>query len=120
MESAAIAVIDLPPLPMPPMRANALRILEAVAGSYSLSLSELLSKDRHKCVAEARVVAYWLLRRSTQFSFPEIGRAVGGRDHTTVMHGVRSCQRRRDADERFRIDTDAMLEAVGTRMVAAV
>jgi len=97
------------------MRASAARVLDVVAESYSITVYELCGRDRHKCVAEARLVAYWLLRSSTRFSFPEIARAIGNRDHTTVIQGVKSCQRRRDSDAWFRSNTDAMLEAVGDK-----
>lgn len=116
INSAEILEIELPPLPVPSMRTDAGRVLAVVAEGYAVTVWELCSKDRHKCIAEARLVAYWLLRSATRFSFPEIGRALGGRDHTTVMHGVRSCERRREVDSEFRSITGEMLAAVESRM----
>jgi chromosomal replication initiator protein len=119
MNSAEIHVIELPLLPAPAMRTDAARVFEVVTESYACTVSELCTKDRHKCIAEARIVTYWLLRQATRFSFPEIGRVVGNRDHTTVMHGVKACDRRRDSDPGFRADTDAMLAVAESRVGGA-
>ena len=64
-----------------------------VAQSYGVSLDELLSRDRHKTLVEARQVVMWFLRERG-YSLPEIGRLVGGRDHTTVMAALAKLRRR--------------------------
>ena len=64
-------------------------IIDAVCRQYHITRAALLSRDRHKCVAEARKVAFFLTRALTSLSYPEMGRAFG-RDHTTVISGVRS------------------------------
>ena len=71
------------------------RILDAVSGFYDVRLSELLSKRRHKSISLPRQVGMWLARRHTRFSLEEIGGYFGGRDHTTVMHAVRSIDLKR-------------------------
>ncbi|MBI4829730.1 MAG: chromosomal replication initiator protein DnaA [Nitrospinae bacterium] len=64
------------------------QIQKAVSDYYSLKISDLKSKSRSKNVALPRHVAIYLCREFTSLSLPEIGKAFGGRDHTTVMHAV--------------------------------
>ncbi len=64
-------------------------IQKAVCTHFRVTGSDLLSKDRHKSVAFARQVAMYLCRQRLKSSFPELGRAFGNRDHTTVMSAVR-------------------------------
>ena len=54
------------------------------------ALSDLQSKKRHKSIAFPRQVCMYLARRHTRYSLEEIGGYFGGRDHTTVMHAVRT------------------------------
>jgi len=67
---------------------NVATIIDVVCREYHLSRDTLLGRDRHKCVAEARKVAFFLTRALTSLSYPEMGRAFN-RDHTTVIVGVR-------------------------------
>lgn len=64
------------------------RITKKVADRYDLSLEEIRSKNNSRQIAVPRQVAMYLCKRLTKFSFPEIGRAFGGKHHTTVMHSV--------------------------------
>ncbi|MCC6217634.1 MAG: chromosomal replication initiator protein DnaA [Polyangiaceae bacterium] len=64
-------------------------IQRAVCNHFRLSNAELLSKDRHKSVAFARQLAMYLCRQRLKSSYPELGRAFGDRDHTTVMSAIR-------------------------------
>ena len=64
------------------------RIARTVAAHYKLSLDELKSKNNARQIAVPRQVAMYLCKRLTKHSFPEIGRAYGGKHHTTVMHSV--------------------------------
>jgi chromosomal replication initiator protein len=63
-------------------------IQEAVARYYSISLDELVGEKRNKRVVVPRQVAMYLSRELTDSSLPVIGRAFGGRDHTTVIYAV--------------------------------
>lgn len=64
-------------------------ILSTVAHYFGVTRAEILSKDRHSAVVMPRHVAMYLTKEMTDKSLPEIGRRFGGRDHTTVLHGVR-------------------------------
>lgn len=64
-------------------------ILKTVADYYKIRLSDLLSANRSRVVARPRQMAMSLAKELTQHSLPEIGSALGGRDHTTVLHACR-------------------------------
>jgi len=66
------------------------QIFEAVTKYYNVRLSDLQSKKRHKSIAFPRQVCMFLARRHTRYSLEEIGGYFGGRDHTTVLHAVRT------------------------------
>lgn len=65
------------------------QIQKAVCDFYKLKISDLKSKNRSKNIALPRHVAIYFCREFTNSSLPEIGRAFGGRDHTTVMHAIK-------------------------------
>jgi chromosomal replication initiator protein len=64
------------------------RIIEAVANEWKTTVDALLGRDRSQKVAQPRQVAMYLLRKETDASLPQIGEALGGRDHTTVMYAI--------------------------------
>jgi chromosomal replication initiator protein len=66
------------------------QIFDVVTRYYNVRLSDLQSKKRHKSIAFPRQVCMFLARRHTRYSLEEIGGYFGGRDHTTVMHAVRT------------------------------
>ncbi|MEO6601065.1 MAG: chromosomal replication initiator protein DnaA, partial [Polyangiaceae bacterium] len=90
-------------------------IQRAVCGHFRLSNSDLLSKDRHKSVAFARQVAMYLCRQRLKCSFPELGRAFGNRDHTTVMSAVRRVEALRQRDPQVNLH----LEAIEQRLASS-
>ncbi|AKT35890.1 chromosomal replication initiator protein DnaA [Chondromyces crocatus] len=89
-------------------------IQRAVCHHFHLRSTDLTSKDRHKSVAFARHVAMYLCKQRLKCSFPEIGRAFGNRDHTTVMSAVRKIEAQRDSDPQVR----AHLEALEKKLAA--
>lgn len=90
-------------------------IQRAVCSHFRLSNADLLSKDRHKSVAFARQVAMYLCRQRLKCSFPELGRAFGNRDHTTVMSAVRRVEELRARDPQV----NAHLEAIEQRLASS-
>src|SRR5829696_8224492 len=66
------------------------QIIDAVRTYYNVRTSDLQSKKRHKSIAFPRQVCMFLARKHTRFSLEEIGGYFGGRDHTTVLHAVRT------------------------------
>ena len=83
-------------------------IQRAVCAHFRLRTSDLTSKDRHRTVAFARHVAMFLCKQRLRCSFPELGRAFGNRDHTTVMSAVRKIEVQRDDDPELRAHLEAI------------
>ena len=83
-------------------------IQRAVCHHFHLRSVDLTSKDRHKSIAFARHVAMYLCKQRLKCSFPEIGRAFGNRDHTTVMSAVRKIEAQRDSDPQVRAHLEAL------------
>jgi len=71
-------------------------VVDMVAKTFNLSVDRLLSPDRSRDVALPRQIAMYLMRE-TNISLPQIGQALGGRDHTTVMY---ACEKVADLLER--------------------
>lgn len=67
-------------------------IQRAVCAHYRLDKSEMASKRRVRAIARPRQVAMYLAKELTPRSYPEIGRRFGGRDHSTVIHAVRTVE----------------------------
>jgi chromosomal replication initiator protein len=65
-------------------------VLSATASLFGVTTSDLVARDRRPAVARARKVAIYLARELTGKSLPEIGRRLGGRDHSTILAAVRS------------------------------
>jgi len=91
------------------VRANARRITvdeiqKACAAHYRIDPAEMRSKRRARAVARPRQVAMYLAKKMTPRSLPEIGRIFGGRDHSTVIHAVRTIEEMRQTNSE--IDSD--------------
>jgi chromosomal replication initiator protein len=67
-------------------------IQRRVADYYNIRLSDMIGPKRLRNIARPRQVAMFLAKQMTARSLPEIGRRFGGRDHTTIMHGVRKIE----------------------------
>jgi chromosomal replication initiator protein len=68
-------------------------IVRVVAHFYNLEETSMYEKNRRKEIVEARQVAMYILREDYSISFPHIGKKLGGRDHTTVMHSYEKITR---------------------------
>ena len=84
-------------------------IQKTVADYYQLRLSDLLSMNRTRSLARPRQLAMALAKELTEHSLPEIGRAFGGRDHTTVLHACRTIRDLRLIDGKLRQDWEKLL-----------
>lgn len=72
-------------------------ILDEISLLYGFSVAELRGPGRTKEIAHARQHAMYLMAQQKHLSLPQIGRYLGGRDHTTVLHGVRAHKARTEA-----------------------
>lgn len=85
-------------------------IVHAVAAVGGRSRFEIMSGDRgNSDRTRLRHLAWWLARKLTPLSLEAIGQASRGRDHTTVLNGVRAIETLREKSETFRQESDALL-----------
>ena len=75
-----------------------------MAAHYGLTAADITGRRRTAEIAHARQVAMYLLREEHALTLPNIGILVGGRDHTTVRHGVGRIAELQGEDERVRRD----------------
>jgi hypothetical protein len=89
-----------PPAPLlpPSARFTISQIVTTVAAFYGKSPSDILSASRKPAICRPRQIACYLAKSLTPRSLPEIGRRIGGRDHTTVLHAVNKIARQRETD----------------------
>ena len=97
-----LAYSDLSGLPLTPQLVNSAlsdllphrdkvgpnEVIRKVAESFGVALDRILSRERSREVALPRQIAMYLLRQESNISLPQIGEALGGRDHTTIMYGI--------------------------------
>lgn len=92
------------------------RIIRLASRHHGLSPESLVGTSRRRSVVMARSVGMYLARHTTAMSLEAIGAAFGGRDHTTVMHSLRSLTDRMREDASLADEVDALLESlVGRR-----
>ena len=88
------------------------RVINATARHHGLTAADLVGPSRCRQVSQARGLAMYLARRLTCRSLQSIGDAFGGRDHTTVMHGIRGTESRRLLDAGLAADIDRLIAAL--------
>jgi chromosomal replication initiator protein len=79
-------------------------IQRKVAEHYNIRLSDMIGPKRLRNIARPRQVAMYLAKQLTPRSLPEIGRRFGGRDHTTIIHGVRKIEELMSTDSQLSDD----------------
>ena len=77
-------------------------VISSVARYYEVQIDELEGPRRTKKVALARQTAMYILREQSRLSFLDIGRALGNRDHTTILHGYQKIAQMLDQDASLR------------------
>ncbi len=83
-------------------------IQRQVSEHYNIRLSDMIGPKRVRSFARPRQVAMFLCKQMTSRSLPEIGRRFGGRDHTTVMHGVKRIEELRHQDAQIAEDLEML------------
>ncbi len=83
MEKSMVQKVTLPPD----------RILDAVCNYFEVKRSDIRGPRRHKPISYPRAICMFLLRKYTDLSYPNIGRFMGGKDHSTVMVACRKIER---------------------------
>ncbi|HJN92841.1 MAG TPA: helix-turn-helix domain-containing protein, partial [Dehalococcoidia bacterium] len=88
---------------------------DAVALVTGVPVDAIASKRREKQVAYARHLTMYLLRDLAHQSYAQIGRLLGGRDHTTVLHGFRRIEGLLEKDADVRRDLMEIRAAIASR-----
>ncbi len=78
------------------------KIQNVVSNFFNISLSEMLSQRRSRPLARPRQIAMYLAKKMTTRSLPEIGRRFANRDHTTVIHAVKTIGRLSEQDDEMK------------------
>jgi chromosomal replication initiator protein len=89
-------------------------VIKAVASYYGVKPADIKSPRRHKSVAGPRAVAMFLARQLTKDSYPDLGRAFGGKHHTTVISAVEKIEEKVKEDPGLRGEVHA-IESTITR-----
>lgn len=87
-------------------------IQKTVADYFKMKVADLFSKKRTRQIARPRQIAMWLAKNLTSQSYPSIGEAFGGRDHTTVLHAVRTIESLRTKDNELNHDVHVLLQVL--------
>ena len=78
------------------------KIQNIVSNYFNIALSEMLSQRRSRPLARPRQIAMYLAKKMTTRSLPEIGRRFANRDHTTVIHAVKTITRLSEQDDEMK------------------
>lgn len=78
------------------------KILQAVCKLFTLQKSDILGSSRQKDIALARQLTCWFYKNELDLSYPVIGKLLGGRDHTTIMHGCKKVDKLRETDQKMK------------------
>ena len=88
------------------------QIQRKVCDFFGIRLSDLKAKTRTKAIAFPRQIAMYLARQLTHASLSEVGRAFGGKDHTTVLHAVDKVQTLLQEDPKLRKTIDGLIQGI--------
>lgn len=75
------------------------KIVDEVAIKYEVSVVDLISERRNAPLPQARFEAMYRMKTETPMSLPAIGQRLGGRDHTTVLNGIKQHKKRIEAEQ---------------------
>ncbi len=88
------------------------RIVEAVANFFNVETKELQGKSRSADIVLPRQIAMYIIREQTDHSLVEIGQSLGGRDHTTIMHGLDKIEQALDTNTQLRQQINTITQIV--------
>ena len=88
------------------------KVLECVSHYFRLPSKDIISATRKKDIAQARQVAMYLTQKHTHLSSTQIGRRLGRRDHSTVLHSISMVERKLSTDKQFRLELEEIERAI--------
>jgi chromosomal replication initiator protein len=95
-------------------RATATDVIEAVTRYYRVTEQDLRGRQRKRDIVLPRQVAMYILRAESDASLVDIGRSLGNRDHTTVLHGIEKIENELERDVQLRAQVMAIRESLLT------
>ncbi len=111
VDTAAAALVDL----LPNRKSLSVdEIIDSVASFFNINVDALQGRKRTKDIVLPRQLAMHLIREETNESLPQIGAALGGRDHTTVMYGCEKIRNLIETDDEIRRQVLAIRENLYT------
>ena len=87
-------------------------IIEVVARAFNVKPADIKSKKKHKQFARPRQVGMYLARKLTELSYPEIGSAFGGKDHSTVIYATRKIEKSLEADHSLKNIVEGLMKDI--------
>ncbi|NMF82854.1 chromosomal replication initiator protein DnaA [Nodosilinea sp. P-1105] len=94
------------------IEASPTAVLTAVAEQFNVSVEDLKGSSRRREISQARQIGMYLMRQHTELSLPKIGEAFGGKDHTTVMYGCNTVEKKMKRD----LDLAQIIRKLGDRI----
>lgn len=91
-------------------------VLDVVSEATGISVAALCGDQRVAAIIRPRQIACWIMRQETTRSLPQIGQAMGGRDHTTILNSIRRVDQIREQDEVFAALVDDIRDQVKARV----
>jgi chromosomal replication initiator protein len=102
--------------PTIPRKVRIDEIQRACADHYDIKISDMVSARRTADLTMPRQVGYYLSKELTAHSMPAIGRRFGGRDHTTVLYGVRKITELRKTEPNLNAELQAIAASLGSAL----
>ncbi len=90
------------------------QVIDAVEAYFQVSEKDLIGRQRKREIVMPRQIAMFLMREATDSSLVDIGRALGGRDHTTVLHGIEKIEQLLETDTQLRTQVMSIRETLLT------
>ena len=91
-------------------------VLDVVCEATGISVATLKGDQRVVPIVRPRQIACWIMRKETTLSLPQIGVAMGGRDHTTIMNAIKRVDRLCESDATFAALVDDLRDRVKARV----
>ncbi|MCD8019259.1 MAG: chromosomal replication initiator protein DnaA [Clostridiales bacterium] len=87
-------------------------IMDIVAEHYNITVADILSRKKNKEIAMPRQICMYLIRKYTNSSLQVIGKTMGNRDHTTIIHGYDKINDLIKKDENIRVNVDMIIKKI--------
>jgi len=91
---------------------SAEKVLKTIQKFYNVSIDDIVSSKRNKEIIKPRHVAMYILYNIVGLSFPEVGRELGGKDHTTIMHGCKAVNKDLGNSKQFKDEVEMLKEMI--------